>query len=66
MRLSPQDSLASRLVLAKVIMVIGNWAAVVQRDRPAFVGRGVSKRTGLNSVHGPSVGWASLLGVTVP
>ncbi|MPC90193.1 Two pore potassium channel protein sup-9 [Portunus trituberculatus] len=27
--------------------------------------RGVSKRTGSNPVHSPSVGWASSLGVTV-
>ena len=38
----------------------------VQWDRARFVGRGVSKRAGSNPVHGPSVGWASLLGVTVP
>ena len=40
------------------------WKSL-QWDRVRFVGRGVSKRAGSNPVHGPSVGWASLLGVTV-
>ncbi|MPC40970.1 hypothetical protein E2C01_034549 [Portunus trituberculatus] len=40
-------------------------AAVVQWNHACFGVRGVSKRTGSNPVHGPSVGWASSLGATV-
>ncbi|MPC88892.1 hypothetical protein E2C01_083816 [Portunus trituberculatus] len=37
-------------------------AAVVQWNHARFGVRGISKRTGSNPVHGPSVGWASSLG----
>ncbi|MPC27936.1 hypothetical protein E2C01_021126 [Portunus trituberculatus] len=40
-------------------------AAVVQWNHACFWVRGVSKRTSLNPVHGPSVGWASSLRATV-
>ncbi|MPC09985.1 hypothetical protein E2C01_002610 [Portunus trituberculatus] len=39
-------------------------AAVVQWNHVRFGVRGVSKRTGLNPVHGPSLGWASSLEAT--
>ncbi|MPD02919.1 hypothetical protein E2C01_098528 [Portunus trituberculatus] len=41
------------------------WAAVVQWNHACFGVREISKRTGSNPVHGPSVGWASSLGATV-
>ncbi|MPC92926.1 hypothetical protein E2C01_088039 [Portunus trituberculatus] len=40
-------------------------AAVVQWNHARFGVQGVSKRTGSNPVHGPSVGWASSLEATV-
>ncbi|MPD04841.1 hypothetical protein E2C01_100553 [Portunus trituberculatus] len=40
-------------------------AAVVQWNHACFGVRGVSKRTGSNPVHDPSVGWAFSLGATV-
>ncbi|MPD00984.1 hypothetical protein E2C01_096494 [Portunus trituberculatus] len=40
-------------------------AAVVQWNYVYFGIRVVSKPTGSNPVHGPSVGWASSLGATV-
>ncbi|MPC51891.1 hypothetical protein E2C01_045747 [Portunus trituberculatus] len=40
-------------------------AAVVHWNHACFGIRGVSKRTGSNPVHGPSVSWASSLGATV-
>ncbi|MPC59690.1 hypothetical protein E2C01_053716 [Portunus trituberculatus] len=43
-----------------------SWVAVVQWNHARFGLRGVSKCTGSNPVHGPSVGRASSLGVTVP
>ncbi|MPC59218.1 hypothetical protein E2C01_053236 [Portunus trituberculatus] len=39
--------------------------STVQWNHACFGIRGVSKRTGSNSVHGPIVGWASSLGATV-
>ncbi|MPC53613.1 hypothetical protein E2C01_047514 [Portunus trituberculatus] len=39
--------------------------AVVQWNHACFGVRGVSKDTGSNPVHGPSVGWASSLAATV-
>ncbi|MPC67105.1 hypothetical protein E2C01_061270 [Portunus trituberculatus] len=42
-----------------------NRAAVVQWNHAYFGVRGVSKRTGSNPIHSPSVGWASSLGATV-
>ncbi|MPC56713.1 Venom serine protease Bi-VSP [Portunus trituberculatus] len=39
-------------------------AAVVQWNHACFGVRGISKRTGSNPVHDPSVGWASSLGAT--
>ncbi|MPC74514.1 hypothetical protein E2C01_068874 [Portunus trituberculatus] len=42
-----------------------NQAAVVQWNHACFRVRGVSKRTGSNPAHGPSVGWASSLGAMV-
>ncbi|MPC15818.1 Microtubule-associated protein tau [Portunus trituberculatus] len=39
--------------------------AVVQWNHACFGVRGISRRTGSNPVHGPSVGWASSLGATV-
>ncbi|MPC63385.1 hypothetical protein E2C01_057483 [Portunus trituberculatus] len=40
-------------------------AAVVQWNHACFGVREVFKRTGLNPVHGPSVGWDSSFGATV-
>ncbi|MPC49197.1 hypothetical protein E2C01_042993 [Portunus trituberculatus] len=37
----------------------------IQWNHARFGLRGVSKRTGSNPVHGPSVGWDSSLGATV-
>ncbi|MPC90880.1 hypothetical protein E2C01_085885 [Portunus trituberculatus] len=38
---------------------------MVQWNHACFGVRGVSKGTGSNPVHGPSVGWPSLLAATV-
>ncbi|MPC24677.1 hypothetical protein E2C01_017764 [Portunus trituberculatus] len=46
-------------------VIYGLETAVVQWNHACFGVHGVSKRTGLNPVHDPSVGWASSFGATV-
>ncbi|MPC55131.1 hypothetical protein E2C01_049062 [Portunus trituberculatus] len=57
---------SSRVIDKEVHVQFGlEVAAVVQCNHACFGVRGVSKRTGSNPVHGPSVARASSLGATV-